>query len=93
MQLTLGRCLVTPGANDRIDRARALELLARHSAGDWGDLDDEDRAANDTATAGNDRVLSQYAIDPAQAAEGNNRVWIITEADRSSTTILLPDEY
>lgn len=93
MRLTLGRCLITPGANDRLTPARTMQILDRHSAADWGELDDEDKTANDRAAAGDERVLSCYAIDPDQPTSGDNCVWIITEADRSATTILLPDEY
>lgn len=53
----------------------------------------EDAAENNRALADGDRLLSAYAIDPAQPAEGDNKLWIITEADRASTTALLPSEY
>lgn len=64
----------------------AWELLLRHEAGDWGDLDADDRRANDRAVQHGERVLSAY-----QTAAG--RVWVITEWDRSVTTLLLPEEY
>ena len=66
----------------------AAELVRRHGAGDWGDLDDEDRAANDEALAHGDRILSAY-----NNVAGHRTVWVITEWDRSATTVLLPEEY
>ena len=63
----------------------AALLLARHACGDWGDLDTYDSAANETALKVGARILSAFNL--------SERIWIITEADRASTTILLPDEY
>jgi hypothetical protein len=82
----LGRLVATPGALAALDPAQLLTVIGRHAAGDWGDLDREDRAANDAALRHGTRLLSAYALDGA-------RVWIITEADRSATTVLLPEEY
>jgi hypothetical protein len=65
-----------------------LELLARHSKGDWGDVCEEDAALNDEAVIEGSRVLSAYTLPKT-----GERVWIITEADRSSTCALRPDEY
>ena len=62
-------------------------LLSRHLTGDWGDLDADDRAANREALATGARLLSAYE------SAGLPRVWIITEADRASTFILLPEDY
>ena len=59
---------------------------ATHAAGDWGRLCDDDRLANELALQGGARILSAYEVDGA-------RVWVITEADRSATTALLPSEY
>lgn len=84
-----GRVLSTSGAiralalNDIL----SLDLLSRHLCGDWGDVPEEDAEANQQALADGGRVLSSYPL-----ADGA-RVWIITEADRSSTTFLLPEEY
>jgi hypothetical protein len=90
-----GRLLATPGALGALDEARIRALVTRHLSGDWGALDAEDRAANDRAVIAGDRILSAYPIDPAELCDGLglNTVWIITEADRSVTTVLLPDEY
>ncbi|HYM68871.1 MAG TPA: hypothetical protein VEZ44_04685 [bacterium] len=89
MLFPLGRVLATRGALCALQTANAepLHYLARHVAGDWGDLDAEDRAANEHALCTGERLLSAY-----QLADGQ-RLWLITEADRSATTILLPDEY
>jgi len=62
-------------------------FLARHVVGDWGDVDEDDRAENELSVREGFRVLSAYHL------RDGTRIWIITEADRSSTTILLPSEY
>lgn len=62
------------------------DLLNRHQTGDWGDLDLEDREANDMSVNDGTRILSAYKVT-------TGKVWIITEADRAMTTILLPEEY
>ena len=91
--IELGQIVATPGAIQALHEADAgmglaTHLLYRHSHGDWGDLDKEDCEANDRAAAlGDERILSAYNLD------GGGRLWIITEWDRSSTTILLPEEY
>jgi hypothetical protein len=89
-RLELGRIVATPGALTALSRAgqRAADFLVRHQRGDWGDVDAHDAAANDRAdTTGGERVLYAYRLRTAV------RVWVITEADRSATTVLLPDEY
>ncbi|PNG53303.1 MULTISPECIES: type I restriction endonuclease subunit M [unclassified Variovorax] len=92
----LGQIVATPGA---LDAARypgqLLEILARHVTGDWGCVCAEDAATNTEALQAGLRILSAYAIDPAKpcAGHGDNCLWIITEADRAVTTILLPEEY
>lgn len=85
----LGRVVATPGALALLATvgADARTLLDRHAAGDWGDLDDEDRRANEHALRDGARILSAYAVGAGE------RLWIITEADRSSTCVLRPDEY
>ena len=91
----LGMIVATPGALETCSNVLMQKCLARHLTGDWGSVCDEDRQANDQALAHGDRILSAYPIDPAQPCEGFgvNTLWIITEADRSATTFLLPDEY
>jgi hypothetical protein len=64
-----------------------LMFLARHVVGDWGDLDEDDRAENELSIREGFRLLSAYHL------RDGTRIWIITEADRSSTTVLLPSEY
>jgi hypothetical protein len=92
-----GRVVVTRGALRVLDRynVAALELLSRHLSGDWGDLCDEDKAANEAALAsGQARMLSAYALRrTAYGVEETDRLWLITEWDRSVTTILRPSEY
>ena len=91
----LGRLTITPGAMDALHQAAGErwhrlggQLLQRHQAGDWGDLDAHDRAENERALRYGRRLLSAYRL-PNDAG----RLWIITEADRSATTLLLPEEY
>lgn len=85
----LGSVLTTPGALRSLESAGedALRLLGRHALGDWGDLTDDDREANDEALRSEGRLLSAYRL------AGGAKVWIITEWDRSVTTLLLPSEY
>jgi hypothetical protein len=83
----LGSIVATPNALAALPHPDILGALQRHQAGDWGDLDEEDRAANNHALAGGSRLLSAY-----HSAAGV-KFWIITEADRSATTILLPKDY
>jgi hypothetical protein len=86
--LPLGRVLTTPLALKTILGAGGdpCTYVARHASGDWGDLCASDRRENRLALRHGRRVLSSYAV-------GEGRVWVITEADRSVTTILLPEEY
>ena len=83
----MGQILATPGAMEAINREEITKALHRHHRGDWGLVGKEDWEANDRALEEGTRLLSVYA------AEDSTRFWIITEADRSATTILLPDEY
>ncbi|SAL19766.1 hypothetical protein [Caballeronia telluris] len=85
----MGELAITPAAQAALDAAGILSvlLLARHIHGDWGDLHVEDLAANELAVLTGKRLLSSYALP------GGGKVWIITEADRSATTIMLPDDY
>lgn len=84
-----GAILATPAALAALAQANItpLSLLRRHLCGDWGDLDDLDRQQNNFALAMSARLLSSYALP------GGAKVWVITEADRSATTVLLPDDY
>jgi hypothetical protein len=85
-----GRIVATPGALSALERAEQdpSEFLWRHVHGDWGDMSEDDKRENDLAVkAGWLRIFSAY-----QTTEGE-RLWVITEADRSATTLLLPDEY
>ena len=86
----LGRCGITPGAQTKLESIAAdpIVLLARHQSGDWQDMSKDDQAANQEAIEHGTRVFSAYKLTDAKI-----RIWVITEADRSSTTILLPDEY
>jgi len=85
----LGQIAITPAAFRSIQEAgdTALPFLHRHVCGDWGDLDREDRCENDISVQNGFRILSAYHTSRGV------KLWIITEADRSSTTILLPEEY
>lgn len=90
----LGEILATPGALEALGKCHQnpLEFLAHHSAGDWGDICDEDRQLNDEALVDGSRILSAYKT------KDGTKLWIITEAvgengQRSATTILLPEEY
>jgi hypothetical protein len=86
--LPLGRVVTTPGALKLLLEAggHPCDYLARHAAGDWGELCAFDRRQNEIALRDGNRVLSSYNVPVG-------RIWIITEADRSVTTILLPEEY
>lgn len=87
----MGQLVATPAANaalEKWDPSFVLQnLLDRHFAGDWGDLEAEDKAANDAAVKDGERIFSSYQLAP------NLKIYVITEADRSATTVLLPDDY
>jgi len=85
----LGQIVATPGALKAlaVNRQEPLEFLRRHIVGDWGELDENDRAENEISLQQGFRLLSAYRL------EDGTRLWIITEADRSVTTLLLPSEY
>lgn len=85
----LGQTVATPGALALLDHAgvNASTLLVRHQSGDFGDLDETDRVANANAIRNHSRILSVYVL------RRGIHVCIITEADRSMTTLLLPEEY
>lgn len=86
---SLGKVVATPGAIEALAEAKtsAWELLIRHVAGDFGEVDQEDWQANLDAIKDGSRILSAYTLKTGE------RLWAITEADRSSTCVLRPDEY
>ena len=88
-RFALGQTVITPGAEEALQLAgqTAIEFLRRHMSCDWGELSDEDVKENELSLEQGFRLLSRY-----QTTKGE-RFWIITEADRSATTILLPSEY
>ena len=85
--IPLGKIVATPNALAHITQADIMSALLRHVVGDWGDVGAEDKQANDLAVTEGTRILSAY-----RAANGT-KFWIITEADRSSTCVLLPEDY
>lgn len=88
----LGQTVMTRGVSewmkkdDAMRYTKVLKCLGRHQSGDWGDVDDEDKQTNNDALEYGDRVLSAYTVD-------DTKLWIITEWDRSVTTVLFPSEY
>jgi hypothetical protein len=83
----LGQIVATPGVLALVDSENdLLPLLARYTRGDWGDVDAEDKQTNDEAVRDGTRILAAYTLK-------GEKVWIITEWDRSVTTFLLPEEY
>ena len=83
----LGQLVATPNALERIPNEEIMAALKRHAQCDWGDLDVEDKKANDHALVQGGRLFSAY-ISTAKV-----KFWIITEAHRSITTVLLPEDY
>ncbi|CAN7315492.1 type I restriction endonuclease subunit M [Variovorax paradoxus] len=108
-RFALGRVVATPGALELMHATNSnpFVLLAKHVTGDWGEIDPEDVVTNEDALEHGLRVLSVYRlplqsvvekgaapVQPSQEADDHdNRIWLITEADRSVTTLLLPEEY
>jgi len=86
-ELPLGRIVATPAALEQIPAEEIRAALQRHRRRDWGTLDPEDRAANEQALIDGARILSCYQ------SKAGVTFWIITEADRSVTTVLLPEDY
>jgi hypothetical protein len=86
---SLGQCVATPGALAALEEAGQMpaEFLGRHQHGDWGDIHRDDTGANEQALKEGARIFSVYRTSKGV------KVWVITEADRASTCILLPDEY
>ena len=94
-RLSLGQIVATPGALEAIESSgdQLAGFLERHVRGDWGELDDEDRIANDQAVAHEGDANRQSRVLSAYKTSHGVKIWVITEWDRSATTILLPDEY
>jgi hypothetical protein len=88
-RFSLGKVLATPGALEALAEAEQQpdEFLSRHVAGDWGDVCPEDAQENELSLQHGYRLLSAYTLGTG------HKLWIITEADRSATTLLLPEEY
>ena len=91
----LGQVVATQSALQACDASHLNSCLFRHSRGDWGNVCTDDFKTNDEAVKAGFRILSAYPIDPRKPCKGfgENCLWIITEADRSVTTLLLPEEY
>ena len=89
MKFKLGRLLATPVALEAILEAgeNPATYIDRHAAGDWGEVCADDRKANEDALVLGERLLSAYSL------KSDEKIWIITEADRSATTVLTPAEY
>lgn len=83
----LGHIVSTPNALEHLTQDDILMGIQRHQAGDWGDVEPQDRTANDLALIEGTRILSVYH------AGNGMKFWLITEADRSVTTVLLPEDY
>ena len=86
-RFSLGQTTITPAALGALTNRAVLGALARHARGDWGDVDRHDRKVNDAALRHGGRLMSVY-----HAGDGT-KFYVITEADRSVTTVLLPDDY
>lgn len=86
-QLSLGQTVITPAAANLLTPLQIVSALGRHSRLDWGDVGKEDWSANDKALELGGRLLSVYHT------EHGRTFWVITEWDRSVTTVLLPEDY
>ena len=89
IRFQLGRVVATPGALRALERAEQLpaEFLDRHVNGDWGEVPEEDKQENEFSVEHGFRIVSAYTTSAGE------KIWVITEPDRSYTTILLPSEY
>lgn len=83
----LGQVVTTPGVETDYYHLNLGDYIARHATGDWGDLSETDKQANEEALLEGGRIFSSYLMPDG------GKMWIITEADRSSTCLLLPEEY
>lgn len=97
IRVPLGQIRITPGVNEAFAKSPhyANELLKRHQAGDWGCISYAERMENLAGLKLGWQIMSAYPIDPTQpcTGHGDNTIWIITEADRSVTTLRLPGEH
>lgn len=93
--IDLGQVVATPGALEATSHEHRMQCLSRHVRGDWGSVGKEDWKRNTAALVCSERILSADPIDESQHSTGfgSNTLWIITEANRSVTTFLLPSEY
>mgnify|MGYP000716408418 CR=1 FL=1 len=88
----LGHVVMTEGVKEMFEAETLVppliikHLLKRHARGDWGDVDDDDKQLNNDSVSSGNRLMSSYTVS-------GEKVWVITEADRSTTTLLLPEEY
>lgn len=89
IRFPLGRVVATPGALSALEKAEQLpaEFLDRHVNDDWGDVPDADKQENEVSIEQGFRILSAYTTSAA------DRIWVLTEADRSTTILMLPEEY
>ena len=89
IRFALGRVVATPGALRALEKAEQAPdvFLDRHVNGDWGDVPEEDKQENEVSVEQGFRILSAYTTS------ASDRIWVLTEADRSATIILLPEEY
>ncbi len=94
-KFALGRIYATPGALKLLERWQqgAHEFLARHEQGDWGLVHPDDGAANEHAIRQGLRIVSSYVVGFLEPGHDREVIWIVTEAYRSTTTLLLPGEY
>ena len=92
---SLGEITISPGARRACSPEFLAQCLARHASGDWGPVLAATAAENDQALMQGDTIGSMYPIDPPQPAHGEpgNALWIETNADRTATILLLPEEY
>jgi hypothetical protein len=88
-KFSLGQIVATPGVLEALEQSRqtAAFFLDKHGSGDWGEISNGDKKLNDEALVSGERLLSAYRTLK------NERIWVITEADRSSTCLLKPSEY
>lgn len=87
MKFEMGTLVATPGVLESVNSTDSALAVRKHLTGDWGDMPEDDKKLNDAAVVDGGRIMSAYRD------RNGTKFWIITEADRSATTILLPEEY